>query len=84
MLKEVAEAEVIMVIGTVKKIDDLRKRCGEYSFALRFEGILHDEVPMNLASVENLAFSYRMQTKAKAVRRNISLDKKANLGKYPR
>ena len=43
MLQEIAEEEGIIVIGTVKKLDDLRRRCREHSFTLRFEEILHDE-----------------------------------------
>ena len=76
MLKEVAEAEVIMVIGTVKKIDDLRKRCREYGFALRFQEILHDEfvrqMKLDFYTISKVAanpcryqvLGDRMQTKA--------------------
>ena len=43
MLQDVAEKEGIIVIGTVKKLDDLRKACRDKNFPLRFEEILHDE-----------------------------------------
>ena len=43
VLQEVAEDEGIIVIGTVKKLDDLRKACRSKGFTLRFEEVLHDE-----------------------------------------
>ena len=43
MLQEIAEGEGAVVIGSVKKLDDLRRRCREHSFTLRSEEILHDE-----------------------------------------
>ena len=42
-LREIVEDEGIIIIGTVKKIDDLRRRCKEFGLELRFAEILHDE-----------------------------------------
>ena len=43
VLVEIFENEGIIVIGTVKKIDDLRRRCKEFGLELRFGDLLHDE-----------------------------------------
>ena len=46
MLQEIVKNEGILVIGTVKKIDDLRIRCKESGLMLRFNELLHDEFPV--------------------------------------
>ena len=43
LLREIAEDDGVVVIGTVKKMDDLRRRGKEFGIAIRFPEILHDE-----------------------------------------
>ena len=42
-LQEIVNLEGILVVGTVKKFDDLRKRCKAILLDLRFNHVLHDE-----------------------------------------
>ena len=76
MLEKIAEEDGIIVIGTVKKIDDLRRRCRDNLFKLRFQEILHDEfvrqTKLDFYTISKVAattcyyqvFGDRMQTKA--------------------
>ena len=43
LLRDITYRDGVIVIGTVKKIDDLRHRCKEFSLELRFQKVLHDE-----------------------------------------
>ena len=51
-LLELMECEQVIVIGTVKKLDDLRRQCKQAGAAdnlcLRFACVLHDEVPRQM------------------------------------
>ena len=42
-LRAIVRLNGILVVGTVKKIDDLRRRCKDLGLSLRFDHILHDD-----------------------------------------
>ena len=42
-LRAIVQLAGILVVGTVKKINDLRKRCKDLGLILRFDHILHDD-----------------------------------------
>ena len=76
MLRDIVEDEGVIVIGTVKKINELRRRCKNKGFMLRFDQIFYDDFgchsPLDISTISKVAAKPckyhplvdRMQTKS--------------------
>ena len=76
MLRDIVEDEGVIVIGTVKKINELRRRCKNKGFMLRFDQIFYDDFgchsPLDIFTISKVAAKPckyhplvdRMQTKS--------------------
>ena len=56
MIVDIVQEDSILVIGTEKRIDELRKRCIDLHLPLHFELILHDEAARQ-TNLEILSFA---------------------------